>query len=268
MVFYLSLIGLALMAWLVFITLTGVAPILSFSIVGLICFVVILIAMRQGYIRGRRREMVFACTLIVLYGLRDFVVNIVVGIYNWIFSLVIAQLNNQGVTRVNIEQSSWKLDKTGLTIFEIMIFFAGAVIAYGITSGSLSPRPLRDPFGALIGGLAGALFLTYSFMLLSPFLGQFYQTALLDGASLKLPSINLPDLRIHKEDGSTPFGGWERWLPVGLLVVVTIYVIFFYLIRPPTTTDDKNRTRLDLLKVVGIAIALALVWRFAVIPSL
>lgn len=268
MVFYLSLIGLALLAWLVFVTVTGAAPILSFSIVGLICFVVILIAIRRGYVRGRRREMVFACTLIVLYGLRDFIVNLVVGVYNWIFSLVIAQLNNQGITRINIAQSSWKLDKTGTTIFEIMIFFAGAVIAYAVTSGSMSPRPFRDPFGALIGGLAGALFLTYSFLLLAPFLGQFYQTNLLDGASLKLPAINLPDLRINKQDGSSPFNGWERWLPVGLLVVVTIYVIFFYLIRPPTTTDDKNRTRLDLLKVVGIALALAIVWRFAVIPSL
>lgn len=268
MVFYLSLIGLGLLAWLVFITLTGVAPILSFSVVGLICFVVLLIAMRRGYVRGRRREMVFACTLIVLYGLRDFFVNFVVGVYNWIFGLVIAQLNNQGVTRINIAQSSWKLDQTGTTIFEIMVFFAGATVAYGVTSGGWSPRPVRDAFGALLGGLAGALFLTYSSLLLAPFLGQFYRTTLLDGASLKLPSINLPDLRIHKEDGSTPFAGWERWLPVGLLVVVTIYVIFFYLIRPPTTTDDKDRTRLDLLKVIGVALALALVWRFAVIPSL
>src|SRR4051794_6554957 len=118
MVFYLSLIGLALITWLVFVTLTGVAPILSVSLVGVASFAIVLIAMRRGYIRGRRREMTFACTLIVLYGLRDFLQNIVVGIYNGIFGLVIAQLNNQGVTKINIEQSSWKLDKTGVAIFE------------------------------------------------------------------------------------------------------------------------------------------------------
>ncbi len=268
MVFYVSLIGLTLLGWLVFITLTGVAPILSFSVVGLICFVVIMIATRRGYIRGRRREMIFACTLIVLYGLRSFLKNFAVGAYNAIYGLVISQLNSRGITKIDIDKSSWKLDNTGNTIFEIMIFFTGAIIAYAVTSGKPGPKPIRDAFGALVGGLAAALFLTYSFLLLAPYLGNFYQTNLLEGASFKLPSINLPDLRVRKEDGGSPFTGWERWLPVGLLVVVTVYTIFFYLIRPPTTTDDKNRTRLDLIKIIGIAVALALVWRFAVIPSL
>jgi hypothetical protein len=267
MVFYLSLIGLALLGWLVFITLTGVAPILSFSVVGVICFVIIMIAMRRGYLRGRRREMLFACTLIVLYGLREFLKNILVGTYNVIYGFVITQLNNRGITKIDIDQSNWKLDKTGNTIFEIMIFFTGAIIAYALTSGKPGAKPVRDLFGALVGGLAAALLLTYSFLLLAPYLGNFYQTNLLDGASFKLPSINLPDLRVRKEDGGSPFNGWERWLPVGLLVIVTVYTIFFYFFRPPTTTDDKNRTRLDLIKIIGIAVALALVWRFAVIPS-
>jgi hypothetical protein len=268
MVFYLSLIGLALLGWLIFITLTGVAPILSFSVVGVISFVIVLIAMRRGYIRGRRREMIFACTLIVLYGLRSFLKNFLVGAYNLIYGVVITQLNNRGITKIDIEKSNWKLDNTGNTIFEIMIFFTGAIIAYAITSGNPGPKPIRDAFGALIGGLAAALFLTYSFLLLAPYMGNFYQTTLLEGASFKLPSINLPDLRVRKEAGGSPFTGWERWLPVGLLVVVTVYTIFFYFIRPPTTTDDKNRTRLDIIKIIGVAVALAMVWRFAVIPTL
>ncbi len=268
MVFYISMIGLGLIAFLLYISIAGAAPILTVSIVGLISFAVILIAIRRGWMRGRKREMIFACTLIVLYGLRSFLVTLCLNIYNLFYGVIVTQLNNRGVTTINVEKTKWVLDKTGQTAFEMMIFFAGTVVAYAFTSGKPMPKPVRDAFGGVLGGLNAALFLTYTFLILQPFLGGLYSTTLLEGVTIKLPQVDLPDLVLRRQADGSPFGGWERWLPIGLLVLVTVYTIFFVFSRPPTRTDRENNTKLDAVTIIGVAVLLAIVWRFAVIPNL
>ena len=261
--FYVAVLGVALIAWIIFSILTG-ASVITFSILGLIAFVVVLIGFRRGYIRGRRKEMIFVVGLILLYGLRSFVRGFIVGVYNFLFGLVLSQLNNRGITRVNIDKSQWTVEGTGQTIFDLIIFFAGAMILYAITSSLADVKVPRDLFGAFVGGLGAALFLTYGFILLQPYLGNIYNNQVLNGTTVKLPTVKLPDFKVQSDNQTAPLQGWDRWLPVGLLLLITIYVFYFVFMKPPTKPGANGKPRISLVPVLGIAVLLAAAWVLAI----
>lgn len=261
--FYIAVIGIALVIWIIFSILTG-AQLISFSILGLIAFVVVLIGFRRGFIRGRRKEMIFVVGLILLYGLRSFVRGFIIGVYNFIFGLALGALNGRGITKVNIEQSQWAVNGQGQTIFDLIVFFAGALILYAVTSSLADTKNPRDVFGGIIGGLGAALFLTYGFILLQPYLGNVYNTQWLNGTTLRLPQIKLPDFRVQSENQAQPLAGWDRWLPIGLLFLITIYVFYFVFLKPPTKPGANGKPRISLLPVLGVAVLLAAAWVLAI----
>ncbi len=262
--FYLSVVGLGLLAWIIFSALTGAAS-LTFSILGLVAFVVILIAIRRGYIRGRKKEMFFVVGLILLYGMRTFVRGIVVGVYNFLYGIVVTQLNNRSITHIDITKSQWNPNNTGTAIFDLILFFVGAIVLYAMTSSMRDPLLNKDFLGAVVGGLGAALFLTYGFLLLQPYIGNsIYQSRLLEGTAIKLPPVKLPELRVQSDPNTPPLQGWDRWLPLSLLLLITIYVVYFVFLKPPTKTGAPgSKPTLDLFSVVGVAAVLAIAWLFA-----
>lgn len=268
MLFYLSVAGIALLAWLVY-ALFIPSVVLNITVFGIFSAVIIFIGIHRGYIRGRLKEIIFAACLIFLYGFRGLVRNVMVFIYNQLYALVATALN-RGAPRADIEKGFWKPTETINSVMEIVFFFIGAIIAYAITSGLWDTKPKKDIFGAALGGLSIALFLTYGFNLLSPFLKNLYNYNILEGASIKLPTLRLPDIRFNKPTTSTsPLSGWETWLPIAMLGVVTVYLIFFVFLNPPTRTNAKtNKTGPDVLFIVGIAALIGLAWLLTIGPTL
>ena len=211
--FYIGVIGFAIVAWFIYSLITG-AVYLTFSVLGLFAFVIVLIAVRRGYVRGRTKEMYFAVGLILLYGFRTFFEGLVIGIYNFLYRLAVDQLNGRGVTHVNIDANMWKPNSNGQSIFDLIIFFGGAILLYAFTSNMKDPKVPRDILGAVVGGLASILFLIYGFRLLAPYIGpSVYNNHILDGTKIQLPQIKLPELRFQSDGNAQPLQGWDSWLP-------------------------------------------------------
>ncbi len=262
--FYIAALGTLLVGWTLLSIFVPTASVLNISIFGLITFVVVLIAVRHSYYnRDRKKEIYFALALILIYNLRSFIRTFVIGGYNAVYGLVISQLNNRGVTKINIDQNNWKLDANGQTIFEMIVFFVGAIAAYAYTASMKGNGKGKDTFGTLIGGMAIALFMTYSYILLQPYLGNVYNTNVLEGAKLNLPDVKLPDIVIQRQSNRTPLPGWELWLPLLIVIMIIFYFLFF--VKPLTknrgaTAASSSRDSFGIFLVaVILAVALILV---------
>ncbi len=257
MLFYLALIGILLVSWVILASFLSIASVVSVSVFGVATFIVVLIAVRHSYYeRGRKKEMYYAIALILLYYLRSYIRAFVIGGYNALFSVVVTQLNNRGVTKINIDQSSWKLDSTGQILFDILIFFVGGIAAYVFTEGMAGPKG-KDIFGAILGGLAATLFMTFAYILLQPYLGSVYSTNLLNGATVNLPDIRLPTLRVQSQTGNrSPLPGWDTWLPLLVVGIVLIYFLFF--VKPFTKTKPGQAgAKRDTFKILAVALLIA-----------
>jgi hypothetical protein len=266
MLFYLAAIGIFLVGWMLLTIFVPTASVVNISVFGLLTFVVILIAVRHSYdVRNRKKEIYFAISLILIYYLRSYIRTFIMGGYNALFDLVFTQLNNRGITKINIETSDWKMTSTGNTIFEMMIFFVGAILAYVFTESMNSKEKGKDIFGTLVAGLGAALFMTFSYLLLLPYVGSVYNTTLFEGATVKVPPIELPTVRVQSQPGNrSPLPGWDTWLPLLIIVVVIVYFMFFVKhpltkAKPAANAPAKRDTRAILLVALILALALVVV---------
>lgn len=257
MLFYFSVVGVALVTWLIYSTISGVPPVLNISILGIFAIVLLLLGIRRGYMRGRWREIIFVASVIFLYGAKGFIREQIVNFFNLLRGLVVSQLLNRGISQPELNKGNWNPDAAARTNMEIMIFFVGVVLAYVITS-SLKGGKGRDVFGAIIGGLSMLLFMNYAYALLNPFLKPILDNRPLEGAKIALPTIRLPEISIRNGQG-WPFAGWNAWLPVAVVILITVYIVFFTFLNPP-----QKKGKLDIVTVALTVVLLLLVWFFAV----
>ncbi len=271
--FYVILVAVALVIWLLYgflrASLTpGVDNSINFSFAGLLLIIIIGLAMRQGYRRGWRKEAIFAGVLIVAYGLRDFLRDLIVNVWNFLaYSLVVPQLNSRGITKIDPEASKFRPDATAQNVMSIIIFLTIAIAGYAFTSGKpkAPTKPgekpnAKDVFGAVIGGVNAALLATYVFILTGPSLSGLYNNDLFAPLKLNMPNIKLPDVSVQSRASGPPTAGLERWLPVVILGVIGVYIIYKVFINPPS----KTKTRLSTGTIVGVALLVAIVFVFAV----
>ncbi|HEX2912774.1 MAG TPA: hypothetical protein VH186_18360 [Chloroflexia bacterium] len=265
MVFYIAAIVIGLIVWLIYTFITGTANVLNLSLLGILAGVIILIGVRRGYNRGAKKEAIFACVLIAAFFLREAIRSFIVNTYNFIaFAVVIPQLNNRGITKVDPEASKWRPDAATNGALDLIIFFTIALVAYALTSGKPKGPPgkdtgAKDTVGGILGGAAAALFLTYMFVLSGPILTSIFGNNTLAGLQVRGPDIKLPDLQVQPVNNTSPLAGWERWLPIITVGFITFFVLYKRFLSPPT----KTVTRVSLGAILGLALLLAIVWVFA-----
>ena len=256
MLFYLGALGIVAVGWVILSIFVPTASVVNISVFGLLTFIVVLISVRHSYYeRNRKKEMYFAISLIFFYYLRSYIRTFIMGGYNALFGIVLTQTNNRGITRINIDNSSWKLDRTGSTIFDMLIFFVGVFAAYVFTE-SMAGSKGKDIFGAVLAGLNATLFMAFTYVLLLPYLGNVYNTNVLEGASIKLPSVELPTLRVRGQPANqSPLPGWETWLPLLVVAIVIFYFLFF--VKPFTKGKPAQANKRDTFTILLVAVLLA-----------